>query len=110
MEFVISALLVVTIITNLVLVNTVKKSHSSGFEILPVLESKECDCKTAFIEEVKTILLPLVEDKAPKPIPKPDESHFAWRNQKEEPKQAPPSPHGPPPTPGPLQRPYGFSR
>lgn len=112
MELVITIVLIASIVTNFVTFRSFKKLQSHPVELSPVIESIGCDCKVGLVEEFKEVLLPLLEEKADKiPSPKaPDESYMAWRNQKEEPKTAPPSPHGPAPIPGPLERPYGFSR
>lgn len=44
------------------------------------------------------------------PVVASNEAYQAWKNVKEVLPVAGPSPHGPPPKPGPLERPYGFSR
>jgi hypothetical protein len=113
MEFVISALLIVVAFSNIAIFKSLKKLQSQSISVdlaPPVTGVIDCDCGEGLFEGVKQILGPLLEEKSvPAPTP-PDESHLAWRNRKEEPQVALPSPHGPPPVPGPLERPYGFSR
>lgn len=113
MEIMVSIILVVSIISNFLMINNLKKLHSQTIETLPLeIGSIDCDCKEGLLQEFTEIITPLLNEKTDKIVTPltPDESHYAWRNQKEEPTKAPPSPHGPPPIPGPLQRPYGFSR
>jgi|ERR1700746_1090676 len=114
MEILISIVLIVLVISNIALFRAVKKLQlqSLPIQFAPVTGILDCDCREGIVKEFTEIITPLLEAKADKiTVPStPDESHFAWRNQKEEPKVAPPSPHGPPPIPGPLERPYGFSR
>lgn len=113
MEFAIIVMLFLVAITNVDMVIAMKKlrAHSEEVELSPpVTGLTECKCGVELFDMVKGILQPTVEEEPVKTPSPPDESYSAWRNQKEEPKVAPPSPHGPPPVPGPLERPYGFSR
>lgn len=107
MEFAILAVLVVSVITNLITLRGLKSLQLSyeAVEIFPLIDSAStCSCGEELLERVEKIFT-----RAEKPVPTPpDESHYAWKNVKEEPVKAPPSPHGPPPIPGPLARPYGF--
>lgn len=110
MELVIVIALIVSVITHAVSIYNLRKLQPKPVELFSsVTESIGCGCGEGLIEEVKELRSIIEEQKTKLPVP-PDESHYAWRNQKEEPKVAPPSPHGPAPLPGPLERPYGFSR
>lgn len=116
MELIIIVTLLATVITNLMTFRIVKKLQLlPQVELVPtILESiKECNCGTWLTEEVKEIkeiVLPKSEEVSVKISPTPDDSYHAWTNHVEEPVLASPSPHGPPPIPEPLARPYGFSR
>lgn len=118
MELVNVLVLLATVIVNVVTLHALKKlqSHPLEVELLPVLESTGCDCGCSMADNIKDELSKeiklLLEGQSPTETspPIPDESYHAWQNRKEEPTVAPPSPHGPPPVPGPLERPYGFSR
>ncbi len=112
MEIVIALVLIIVAISNIAIFKGLQGLQSPPVEhFQTVNEVIGCDCKDGLSKEVEE-LRTLLDEKVNKPPspPVPDESHFAWKNQKEEPNVAPKSPHGPPPAPGPLQRPYGFSR
>jgi hypothetical protein len=113
MEFVIAVALVISTIANIVIFKRLQnlQPHPISVELSPPVTGLiECGCKEELFAEVKAIIGPLVEKESVQVPSPPDESYSAWRNHKEEPSVAPPSPHGPPPKPGPLERPYGFSR
>lgn len=113
MEFVITAALIISTFANIAIFKKLQRlqSHSVAVELSPPVTGLiECNCREELFAQVKEILLPLTEKEQVKTPSPPDESYFAWKNQKEDPVVAPTSPHGPPPTPGPLERPYGFSR
>ena len=102
MELVLLAGLIACSISNVVLIRKIK-NYSEVTTTLEVLEQPHCDCISK-VEE----LLGSFKPEEPIRLPEPDESHFAWKNRREEPRIAPPSPHRPAPVPGPLERPYGF--
>ena len=97
-------------ISNFFVIKSLKSYSSSIIEmgksepIEAVLEvTDSCNCG----KEIMEAILPLVQPHTP---PVSDDIYHAWKNKKEEPRVAPPSQHGAPPKPGPLERPYGFSR
>lgn len=113
MEFAIIIALFLVAITNVDMVIAMKKlrEHSGEIELSPPVTGQiECKCGIELLDAMKEILQPSVEEEPIKTPSPPDESYSAWRNHKEEPTVAPPSPHGPAPVPGPLERPYGFAR
>ncbi len=111
MEFAISIVLILSVITNLITIHNIKNLqwHPVETELLPVLESASCDCGIGVVEDIKAVILPLLEAKPKATLPA-DDAYKAWKNRAEEPIVASPSPHKPPPIPEPLARPYGFPR
>lgn len=109
MESVLFIILIINVIVSLTTIYLVNKKFQVH-ELVPVLEPTECKCASELIEELKRALIPIVLEEPVKVPTPPDDSHKAWKNRVEEPSVAPHSPHGPPPIPGPLERPYGFSR
>jgi hypothetical protein len=109
MELTVALIAVLSVISNVLIMKHCKKVQLHSDSVEPVvLESSECNCHLQLSEEIRDTVLLVLEEQKLKSMPKQDESHKAWRNQKEEPIKAPPSPHGPPPKPEPLARPYGF--
>jgi len=114
MELVVLTLLTVTIALNLMVLFRLR-FRPNEVELTTTLEAIEgCRCTCSAVKEgpatVESPLpIPALVPQAPGPTAA-DEAYHAWKNRTEEPVLAPPSPHGPPPKPGPMQRPYGFSR
>lgn len=108
MELIIAIILTTNIITNLIVIGNLIKFQSNKYEIFinnPALVENSLSGNET--EEI----LPLPLEEVPVVPPKTVEgSYHAWENRIEEPVKASPSPHGPPPKPGPLERPTGFSR
>lgn len=105
--------LLVSIVTNLLVVRSLKNFQPREVELFSAtLEKMDgCGCVSKTVEEIREILFPPLEESFPVTVPKEvDESYHAWKNRTEEPILAPPSPHKPPPPLGPLERPYGFTR
>lgn len=109
MEITLAITLILSVITNLLFVNAFRQSRRPT-EVTAVLETVGCSCGEELASELRGLLLPLIKEEPIKVPAIPDDSHNAWKNRVEEPIQAPPSPHGPPPKLEPLARPYGFSR
>lgn len=110
MEFVTAIALVMMALSNIAVFKQLQKLqlHPTVINLSPPVTGLiECHCGEGLVEEPQEIL---DQEKSVNTPSVPDESYFAWKNHKEEPTVAPPSPHGPPPIPGPLERPYGFSR
>lgn len=97
MDFAIIVLIITNIVTNLYLIHTLENQK-------PIVIEPQWEGITVRVE------LPTEEPKVEEPsVVVDNEKYKAWKNVTYEPVKAPPSPHGPPPIPGPLQRPSGFA-
>lgn len=106
MELSLIIFLTVNFLTNLMVVRNLRSKRLNWVEIPATVETFEgCDCASKITE----LFLPLLKEENQVPVKAVDESHKAWINRTEEPTVAPPSPHKPPPIPGPLERPAGFA-
>jgi hypothetical protein len=115
-QFLIVVGLLLVVRSNWVALRKLNKIEERQILLLPVLDPVQELLED--VREIKVItvsirdsFVSLQEEVVETPLPPaPDESHKAWKNRVEQPKLAPITPHGPPPVPGPLERPYGFSR